>query len=299
MIEVVKLGQNIGAEIKGVDLSKPMSNEVFQETFKAFFENEVVVFRDQNLQPSDQVSFTRRFGDLEKHVRKESLLKGMEEIFIISNMIGDDGKPVGAQDVGRFWHSDLSYKKIPSMLSALYSIVIPVDANGITKGDTQYSSATHAYATLPDELKLKLSELKAVHSYKYYRTINREAQSVDAQNGGKKVMEPPLTEKMLMATPDVNPPLVRTHPVTKKKCLFINEGHTSHVEGMSAEESKELLNSLYEHMVKPEFKYVHKWKKGDLLMWDNCALQHKATFDYELPLQRLMHRTTVCGSEPY
>lgn len=108
MIEVVKLGQNIGAEIKGVDLSKPMSNEVFQEIFKAFFENEVVVFRDQNLQPSDQVSFARRFGDLEKHVRKESLLKGMEEIFIISNMIGDDGKPVGAQDVGRFWHSDLS-----------------------------------------------------------------------------------------------------------------------------------------------------------------------------------------------
>lgn len=299
MIEVVKLGQNIGAEIKGVDLSKSISDEVFQEIFQAFFDNEVVVFRDQNLQPSDQVSFTRRFGDLEKHVRKESLLKGMEEIFVISNMIGDDGKPIGAQDVGRFWHSDLSYKKVPSMLSALYSIVIPVDANGITKGDTQYSSATHSYSALPDELKQKLAELKAVHSYKYYRTINREAQSIDAINGGKKVMEPPLTEDMLKATPDVNPPLVRTHPVTKKKCLFINEGHTSHIEGMNAQESKDLLNSLYEHMVKPEFKYVHKWQKGDLLMWDNCALQHKATFDYDLPLQRLMHRTTVRGSEPY
>ena len=299
MIEVVKLGQNIGAEIKGVDLSKPISEEMFQKISQAFFDNEVVVFRDQDLQPHDQVLFTRKFGDLEKHVRKESLLKGMEEIFVISNMIGDDGKPIGAQDVGRFWHSDLSYKKVPSMLSALYSIVVPVDGNGIAKGDTQYSSTTYAYATLPDELKQKLTKLKAVHSYKYYRMINREAQSVDALNGGKKVIEPELTEEMLRATPDVNPPLVRTHPITQKKGLFINEGHTSHIEGMSEKDSKDLLHSLYEHMIKPEFKYVHSWKKGDLLMWDNCALQHKATFDYDLPLQRLMHRTTVRGSEAY
>ena len=152
MIEVVKLGQNIGAEIKGVDLSKPINDERFQKISQAFFDNEVVVFRDQDLQPHDQVLFTRKFGDLEKHVRKESLLKGMEEIFVISNMIGDDGKPIGAQDVGRFWHSDLSYKKVPSMLSALYSIVVPIDDNGIAKGNTQYSSTTHSFATLHDEL---------------------------------------------------------------------------------------------------------------------------------------------------
>jgi taurine dioxygenase len=103
----------------------------------------------------------------------------------------------------------------------------------------------------------------------------------------------------LKGVPDVETPLVRTHPVTKRKGLFVNEAHTSHIVGMSKPESDALLAQLYEHIVRPEFIYTHSWRAGDLLMWDNAAVQHKATFDYDLPLRRLMHRTTVRGTAPF
>jgi taurine dioxygenase len=105
-----------------------------------------------------------------------------------------------------------------------------------------------------------------------------------------------LTEAQLNSVPDVETPIVRTHPVTKRKGLFVNEAHTSHIAGLPPAESDALLKQLYEHIVKPEFQYVHSWRPGDLLMWDNAAVQHKANFDYDLPLRRLMYRTTVRGT---
>jgi taurine dioxygenase len=298
MITVKKMGKHLGAEISGVDLSKPLDDGTFATLSKAFFDNEVVVIRDQKLTPEQQIAFTKRFGQLEKHVRKESRLAGYDELFIISNIIGDNGKPIGAQDAGRFWHSDLSYKDQPSMLSALYSIEVPIHKDGKVLGDTQYASTTAAYDALPEATKRKLEGLKAVHSYRYYRMKNREAQRVEAASGGRVIHEPELTEEQLRSVPDVAPPLVRTHPVTGRKCLFVNEAHTSEIVGLSRQESDEILQSLYEHIVKPEFRYLHSWRAGDLLMWDNCAAQHKATFDYDLPLRRLMYRTTVRGSVP-
>ena len=296
MIAVKKLGQHLGAEIGGVDLSKPLDEGTFAALSKAFFDNEVVVIRGQNLTPGQQIAFTKRFGQLEKHVRTETRLEGHDEIFIISNIIGDNGRPIGAQDAGRFWHSDLSYMAQPSMLSALYSIEVPIGEDDKVLGDTQYASTTAAYDALPETTKRRLEGLKAVHSYRHYWIKNHEAQRIEANNGGRVVHEPELTEEQRRLVPDVAPPLVRTHPVTGRKCLFVNEAHTSEIIGLSRKESDEILQSLYEHIIKPEFRYVHSWRAGDFLMWDNCAAQHKATFDYDLPLRRLMYRTTVRGS---
>jgi taurine dioxygenase len=298
MFQVNKLGKHLGAEITGLDLSAPMDDATFEAFAKAFFENEVVVVRDQKLTHEQQIAFTKRFGILEKHVRKESRLADYEELFVISNIVGENGKPIGAIDAGRFWHSDLSYKDQPSMLSALYSVEIPVRDDGVVLGNTDYASTTAAYDALPEATKKMLEGLKAVHSYRYYRMKNREGQIIEAKNGGRMIEDAPLTEEQLASVPDVAPPIVRTHPATGRKCLFVNEAHTSHIVGMSKEESDEILNSLYKHIVQPEFRYLHKWRVGDFLMWDNCSAQHKANFDYKLPLRRLMYRTTVRGAVP-
>lgn len=298
MLTIRRLGESLGAEIGGVDLSRPLAEDVFAQVAKAFFDNEVVVFRGQRLSPAQQIAFTRRFGELEHHVRRESCLPGFPEILIVSNVLDERGRAIGAQDAGRFWHSDLSYKREPSLLSALYALEVPAK-DGRALGDTGFVSATAAYAALPEETKRRLQGLRNVHSYRYYRAKNAEAQKAEAAAGGRAVQEHVPSEEQLKTVPDVAMPVVRTHPVTGRKALFVNEAHTSHIPGLPGAQSEELLADLYAHLARPEFAYTHRWQPGDLLMWDNCAVQHKATFDYALPLRRLMHRTTVRGSAPF
>jgi taurine dioxygenase len=235
---------------------------------------------------------------LEQHVRKESRLARTPEILIVSNVLDEEGNAIGSQDAGRFWHSDLSYKREPSMLSALYALEVPEKA-GRVLGDTSFASTTAAYEALPEETRQRIAGLKNVHSYRHYRAKNIAAQKSEQARGGRVIQEHVLTEEQLKSVPDVETPVVRTHPVTKRKGLFVNEAHTSHISGMPREDSDMLLAQLYRHIVRPEFIYTHTWRAGDLLIWDNCAVQHKATFDYDLPLRRLMYRTTVRGTPAY
>ena len=294
-LKIKRIGKHLGAEISGVDLSQPLDDDTFAHIADAFFDNEVAFFRNQHITPAQQVDFTRRFGILEQHVRKESRLPGHPEILVVSNLLDENGKAIGSQDAGRFWHSDLSYKHEPSMLSALFAAEVPVK-DGRVLGDTSFASTTAAYNALPDAMKVRLQGLKNVHSYRYYRTKNMLVQKEEETRGGRVIQEHMPTEEQLKSVPDVETPVVRTHPVTKRKGLFINEAHTSGLVGVPVAESDALLAELYQHIIKPEFVYVHHWQAGDLLLWDNCSVQHKATFDYDLPLRRLMHRTTVRGS---
>src|SRR6187397_3120023 len=151
-LTIKRIGKHLGAEICGVDLSQPLDDDTFARIAEAFFDNEVAFFRNQHITPAQQVAFTRRFGVLEAHVRKESRLGGHDEIFVLSNKLDAQGKAIGAQDAGRYWHSDLSYKREPSMLSALYAVEIPVK-DGVALGNTYFASTTAAYAALPDALK--------------------------------------------------------------------------------------------------------------------------------------------------
>ena len=298
MITVTRLGKHCGAEISGVDLSKELDASTFAQVASAFFDNEVVVFRNQKITPAQQIAFTRRFGVLEQHVRKESRLEGHPEILIVSNVLDENGNAIGAQDAGRFWHSDLSYKKEPSMLSALHALEVPVK-DGKVLGDTGFASTTAAYEALPAETKQRIAGLKNVHSYRFYRAKNMQAQRDEQARGGRVVQEHVLTEEQLKSVPDVEVPIVRTHPVTGRKGLFINEAHSPGIVGLPKAESDKLLHELTQHVIKPEFQYVHHWQPGDLLMWDNAAVQHKAKFDYDLPLRRVMYRTTVRGTAAY
>jgi len=298
MITVHRIGKNLGAEISGVDLSRPLSYDQFSKIAAAFYDSEVVVFRNQTLIPEQHIDFTRRFGALEQHVRKEHRLDGYPEVLIVSNVRDAQGKAIGVEDAGRFWHSDLSYKQVPSLLSALYAIEVPVK-DGRVLGNTSFASTTAAYDAMPENMKVRLRELKNVHSYVYYRSRNIKAQKEEQTRGARVVQEHVLTEEHLRQVPDAEAPIVRTHPVTGRKGLFINEAHTSHIVGLPRAESDALLKEICAHIVKPEFRYEHHWRAGDLLMWDNVATQHKANFDYDLPLRRLMYRTTVRGSAPF
>lgn len=293
MITVTRLGKHLGARITGVDLSKALDDATFEQVRKAFFDHEVVVFPGQKLTPQQQIAFTQRFGLLEHHVRKEARLAEHPEIFILSNKLDANGKAIGAQDAGRFWHSDLSYKREPSLLSALYAIEIPLK-DGKPLGDTHFASSTAAYDALPEAMKQKLAKLKNIHSYRDYRLKNYAAQQEDERRGIRTVQEHAPTPEQLASVPDMATPVVRVHPVTGRKGLFVNEGHTSHMHDMPREEGDRLLRELYDHITRPEFVYTHHWAPGDLLMWDNIAVQHKATFDYD-PLPRLLYRTTVRG----
>jgi len=169
----------------------------------------------------------------------------------------------------------------------------------ISPGGGHSLHLAHWHDALPEAMKARLRYLKNVHSYVYYRGRNIEAQKEEQARGARVVQEHVLTEEHLRQVPDAEAPIVRTHPVTGRKGLFINEAHTSHIVGLPGAESDALLKEICAHIVKPEFRYEHHWRAGDLLMWDNVATQHKANFDYDLPLRRLMYRTTVRGSAPF
>jgi taurine dioxygenase len=287
MITVNRSKAPLGAEIRGVDLAGPVSNDVFNTIVDLFHEHEVVYFRDQKLTPDQHIAFSRRFGELEHHVRQDCCRPGYPELFVVSNII-ENGKPIGSLDAGLFWHSDLCYMKEPSRGSLFYAREVPADAQGKPLGDTLFASGSAAYEALPEKDKRALAGLKAVNSYVkgYYR---------DRKSGPRKE----LTEEQKQRTPDVEHPIVRTHPFTGRKCLFLNEGYTSRVVGMDEAESDALLEHLFKHATRPEFVYRHQWRVGDFLMWDNCSTQHLAIRDYALPQRRRMERATLCGTAPF
>ncbi len=282
-LQVKKLTPKFGAEIIGVDLSKPVPEELFREIEDVFNNSGVVVFRGQNITEDQHVEFSKRFGDLEIHVRKDALMKNRPEIFVVSNVI-ENGKPVGSIDAGQFWHTDLSYKQVPSRGSLLLAREVPV-RDGKSLGDTMFCGTIPAFDGLNAALQVRLEGLNAVHHYE--KGYNRDRPS------GKRV---PLTDEQRKALPDVVHPVVRKHPYTGKKCLFVNEGYTAEIIGLPKSESDSILNQLFEHCLKGEFIYRHNWQVGDLVMWDNCSTQHKAVGDYEPAMRRRMDRTTLKGT---
>lgn len=274
----------IGAEIFDIDLSKGLDDAAFKEATDALHTHEVIVFRGQQLSAEQQIAFSRRFGDLDVNVRSEFNKDGHPEVLVLSN-IQKDGKPIGVVDAGRYWHTDLCYLKRPARATVIHALEVPM--NGTEPlGDTLFSSMTLAYEALPQEMKQRLEGLKSVQSYRY--TYEQKAKDFK--------LRPNLTERGTdWLPPDVVHDVVRRHPVTGKKCLYVNEGYTTRIVGLPKDESDALLAELKAHAVQPRFQYTHKWQVGDLLMWDNCSVQHKAVSNYALPQRRLLERTTVLG----
>jgi taurine dioxygenase len=283
-IAVIPSDAALGAEIVA-DLAQDIDDATFGEIERAFHDNIVVVFRNQHLSNERQVAFSRRFGELEVHIVKKYLLPYHPEILLVSNIRNDAGEHIGLADAGFTWHSDVSYRKRPSRCSLLYAIEVP-ENDGETLGNTIFTNTIMAYDALPDRMKTWLIGRNAIHRY---------SERMRVANSPR----PKLTAAQLAETPDVAHPIVRTHPFTGRKSLYLTKGECIRIEGVPDDEGRAIIADLHDHCIKPAFQYRHKWQTGDLLMWDNATAMHLAICDYELPRQRLMHRTTVVGSIPF
>jgi taurine dioxygenase len=285
-VSITRLGEPLGAEVSGIDLARPVSDAAFKRIEEAFHEHCVLVFRNQRLTPEAHTGFSRRFGPLLVHVLRQHNDPQVPEVLVLSNIV-ENGKPIGIQDGGQYWHTDLSYTAEPSRCSLLYAVEIPFE-NGVALGDTLFVNTCAAYEALPEAMKERLAGLKATHSY-----------TARYQRMQKRGLRDDLDEDQKKSVPEVVHPVVRTHPSTGRKCLYVNEGFTVGIVGMPKDESDALLAGLYDHVTDPRFMYRHRWQVGDLLMWDNCSTQHNAVANYAPHQRRHMRRTTVRGSVPF
>lgn len=280
-IKVVESGAVLGAEIQGVDLTRPIDEATFAEIREAFFRHEVIWFRGQEISADDQIRLSANFGILRRLKRTTALHPTRPEIFLVSNILDDEGKPVGLTDAGLFWHTDGAYLEDPPLVSIIRAIEVPM-RDGRALGDTEFSSMTAAYDALPESMKKRLEGLNAVQSIvlRYART---EAAGI----------RKPELNTIITSPPSAVHPVVRPHPVTGRKCLFVSEAYTERILGLPDDESRDLISELANHSIQERFRYRHSYRVNDLLLWDDNSTQHKATFDYRLPERRLMHRTTV------
>ncbi len=278
-IEIIPTGAAVGAEIRGVDLSQPLDDATFAVIEQAYNEHGVIFFRDQHVTPPQQVAFTRRFGEIVFNIFGERWsVPGSPEIVVVSN-ITEDGKPIGIRRAGENWHSDMCYTATPPRGTMLYAVEIP-DLHGLPLGDTEFASAAAAWDALPDAMQGRVEGRYAIFDF-----------------AGRKRAFPPSAAE-IERNPPVRHPIARTHPFTGRKCLYVMRDDCTGIEGVPAAEAEVLIAALADHVVKPAFIYRHQWRVGDLLLWDNCTVQHRAVQDYDMPLRRLMHRTTMGGSVP-
>lgn len=281
-LEIRRMAESLGAEILGVDLADPVDDRSFAEIEHTFNENTVVVFRNQHLSPRQHIDFARRFGELELNVMNDYALSGFPEVLVISNVV-EGGRQIGLADAGRNWHTDMSYMPRPPRCSLLYALKVPRRA-GRALGDTLFVSTAAAYEALPAAIKERLERLRAVHRSSA-RIRNAQVRSDNAAARGNELA-------------DVVHPVVRTHPITRRKSIYVREGECVGIVGMPDDEALPLIKELSDFCINPAFMYRHEWCEGDLLMWDNCTAQHLAISDYELPMERLMYRVTVNGTVP-
>jgi len=289
-IEIVHVNAPLGHEVRGVDLSRPLAARTVEAVERIFDMYGVITLRGQTITPEQHIAFSRHFGALERYPIDRFLLPGHPEIFVVSNIV-EDGRAIGMADAGRVWHSDMHFTATPSRCSLLYAREVPM-RDGRALGATLFASTAAAYDALPRDIKATVDGRRALNSYSRY--VERRSAKV----GGGKSGQSERT-KQADQHPDVWHPLVRTHPRTGRKCLYISDEVTCAVEGMGETEGEQLLKELLAHITRPEFIYTHEWRVGDLLIWDNCSAVHNAIGDYGPDERRLMHRTTVAGGPTF
>ncbi|MCX7355248.1 MAG: TauD/TfdA family dioxygenase [Alphaproteobacteria bacterium] len=274
-ITVKKLCGAAGAEIGGVDLSKPLESETAAEIHRAFLENSVVAFRDQDLSPERQIAFTEIFGKVEQHpLYRSNPIEGFPEILVLEHKAGQYIN--GKNDI---WHADITFKEEPPLGSMLH-------CRAAWEGfaDTMFANQYMAYEALSEPLQRLFVDMKAEHDASI---LPRENNKHDYNT---KIGDIP---------PPVVHPVVRTHPETGRKALFVNAAYTIRLLGVSEDESKKLLDLLYAHAVRPDFVYRHRWRVGDVVIFDNRCLLHYVVPDHPHDMHRRMHRTTAAGDRPF
>ena len=270
-IEVRKATPSIGAEIYGVDLSQPLGNQQFQEIHDALMDNLTVFFRDQHISVDQHIAFGRRFGEPIVHPAASSTIAGHPEIRVVKS---DENTVVAT---GEVWHSDLSCQPEPPMGSILYITEAPPDGGG----DTAFANMYLAYETLSQRMKAHIEGLTAIHDGRHVYT------------------QPTYDTRPDRELPHAEHPIVRTHPVTGRKALFVDRGFTTRIVGLPADEGGAILEYLLRHIeTTPELHCRFRWEANSIALWDNRCAQHRAIYDYH-PHRRYGHRVTIRGDRPF
>jgi taurine dioxygenase len=277
-LKLRKLSYPLGVEVCDVDVGKSMSEQSFGEIYRAFLDNGILLFRNQDITREQHIEFSRRFGELDRH---ESLprdrRKDHPELLMVTNEPKGDGSPSDTKYTGRQWHSDMSFTTEPSLGSLLRSFAVPE-----VGGDTLFANMYMAYDTLSDGMKKLIADLHGIH-LSGTRKLANDNTGIERMQEQKKI-NPPVAQ-----------PVVRVHPETGRKALYIGE-KVKRFDGLTDEESRPLIDYLVRHATKPEFVYRHMWRKNDIVVWDNRCTMHQALGDFDETQLRHMERTTVLGT---
>jgi taurine dioxygenase len=275
-VSIEALTPAIGGIASGVDLSRPIDAETLSAIEAALLDRQVLFFRDQSLTQVQQRDFAARFGPLHIHpIYPQS--DAVPEIMILDTDLNDLAD-------NALWHSDVSFAEVPPLGAVLAARMLPE-----TGGDTLWASAAAAYDGLTDPLKRLLDGMTAIHDL---------AKSFPLERFGSDPVALEKLEKAKRANPPVSHPVIRTHPVTGRKTIYVSEGFTTRIEGLEADASDALLGVLFRHVVKPEYTMRWRWRPGDVAFWDNRVTQHYAVDDYR-PHRRIMNRATILGDRPF
>jgi taurine dioxygenase len=278
-IRITPLKAGFGAEIGGVDIARA-DEATMGQVVDAFQRHGAMLLRDQTLSPDDLLALVRRFGEAEGHTLQDFTLPGYPNIYILSNKLVN-GKPIGAHNDGVGWHTDYSYKAEPVMSTMLYAVEVPPEGS-----DTLLADCCAAWDALPPDRQKALEGLKLHHSYAHFMR-GREWGAME------------LSDELKAETPDVIHPLIRTHPADGRKALWVSTGTVTEIVGMPNPEGLALIDELVEWVTQDRFVYRHKWRAGDVLMWDNRCTLHTGTLYDDKKYDRLMHRLWVKGDRPY
>ena len=273
------LTPHLGAELSGIELSADMDEALFRVVYQAFLRHQVLVFPPRDLPPGDQVAFARRFGEVQVHVMNQYHADGYPELYRLSNL-DRNGRPSGHHpDKGTLaWHTDGSWQRVTGQATIIYGEVMPESG-----GETHFCDMYGAYERLSSSWKRRIDGLRAVHNLDFSRN--------------RRHGEDPLTEAQRLAKPPVDHPIVRTHPETGRKCLFLGD-HAEYIQDMPYGEGRALIEELNALAVHADLTYEHHWKARELLVWDNRCVMHRAT-PYDAASEgRVIRRCTVLGETP-
>jgi taurine dioxygenase len=277
-IKLRKLSYALGAEVCGVDVSQPMSEGFFGEIYQAFLEHGILLFRDQKITREQHIEFSRRFGELDRHdALPRDRHPDYPEILLVTNEPKPDGSPSDSRYTGRSWHSDMSFTPVPSLGSLLRGITVPE-----VGGDTVFANMYLAYETLSDGMKAMIAELHGIQ-------MSGTRKIHDEQGAIKRV------EEQRKLNPPIAQPVVRVHPETGRKALYLGD-KVKRFDGFTEAESKPLIDYLNEHATRFEFIHRHQWRANDIIAWDNRCTMHLALGDFDETKLRHMERTTVLGT---
>jgi taurine dioxygenase len=288
-MKIILSDQTLGARIEDVDLAVPLSDAAFRTLLRALGRYGVLCFPRQTFDTAALAAFARRFGDLEVNVANQYHEPGFPEIMILSNQLRPDGQPMGSNDAGQGWHTDMSYSKDIALANVLHAQAVPT-RNGKSIGETQFRNMHAAYDELPDELKHTLEGRTATHDFEKFWEMMRH------RPGSRRAA---LTVEQKRKKPPVSQPLVRVHPLTGRKVLYANPGYTMWIDGMDRPEGDSILDYLFRHQERTDFLYAHRWAVGDVLMWDNIGTVHNAVGDYTPSEPRYMRRAQVMATLDY